>query len=148
MTYGRRALLVQLFRALVHVLRRRRRRRSHRRFLNREKWRRRRERTKAVVVAAKTKACADCGLFYGSKHMEFDHRPGERKRFAVGDGKWRSVKRTKAEIAKCDVVCCGCHEKREVSRGRQHGMGLGRHRCPNVDLRATLVPLPLPGQDA
>lgn len=73
--------------------------------------------------------------------MEFDHRHSEQKRFCVGDGKYKSKGQLVAEIAKCDVVCCECHEKREVSRGRQHGAG--RHPCPNVAKRGKLAPRPV-----
>lgn len=105
-----------------------------------------RERSKArlakIIYDARTSACMDCGLFYGTEHMEFDHREGEKKLFCVGEGKKGTKKALLREIAKTDVVCCGCHEKRERSRGRSHGDG--RNPCPNVAKRGLLQAVSLP----
>jgi hypothetical protein len=50
--------------------------------------------------------------------MDFDHREGEVKvgnvAHAVARG-W-SLERTKAEIAKCDLVCAVCHRLRTHAR--------------------------------
>jgi hypothetical protein len=51
--------------------------------------------------------------------MDFDHREGEEKLFAVsaGGNKVRlSQSQLLAEIAKCDVVCANCHRERTHRR--------------------------------
>lgn len=94
-----------------------------------------------VIRKARTKPCTDCGLFYGTQHMEFDHLDSSQKRFCIGDGKHKSMGQLLAEIAKTQVVCCSCHEKREIARGRTHGDG--PRPCPNVAVRGILKPVPV-----
>ena len=50
--------------------------------------------------------------------MEFDHRPGTKKKFGVCQITWhgRSLKSVQEEIDKCDVVCVMCHRLRTESR--------------------------------
>ena len=59
--------------------------------------------------------CADCGTKEGQ--LDLDHRSGETKLFSVGliDRSWRALL---AEIAKCDVRCRPCHQRRHgLERG-------------------------------
>lgn len=147
--------LVLLLRVLNKVLRRKGKRkgggtRSKRKKAMRarklpERKRAMRERSKArlakIIYDARTKACMDCGLFYGTECMEFDHRLGEKKLFCIGEGKKGTKKALLAEIAKTDVLCCECHGKRERSRGRSHGDG--RNPCPNVAKRGLVQARPL-----
>lgn len=73
---------------------------------------------RAVRDRAKARPCADCGVQYARQYMHFDHRPGEVKAFdisafaRIGAG----TRRLLDEIAKCDVVCASCHERRTSSR--------------------------------
>jgi hypothetical protein len=92
---------------------------------------RRRARLRCLIDAARSRPCTDCGAFEGTERMEFDHVP-ERgpKRCAVCEATTKLT--LLAEIAKCDVVCCSCHEKRERARGRTHGGG--DNPCPNEGL--------------
>ena len=94
-----------------------------------------------VIVEAKRRPCADCGVRFASEAMEFDHVPGRGgKLFALSRSSaselincWtrrgrigslaqvrvkRSVRAVLAEIAKCDVVCANCHRVR--TRKRRH----------------------------
>lgn len=64
--------------------------------------------------------CMDCHLSYPHYAMDFDHRPEETKlcdpnRLASG----LSWKKTKEEVAKCDVVCSNCHRFRTAMRKRK-----------------------------
>lgn len=96
-------------------------------------------RIRAYVRAAKIKPCTDCGNYYPN-HMEWDHLsygPKSRDGF-VKLGSWRQVEE---ELARVQVVCCSCHEAREVSRGGTHG--LGKKPCPNLRFRGE-PPQPLP----
>lgn len=87
--------------------------------------RRWRQHRKARVVATKQKIaaikagkpCMDCGGVFHPACMEFDHRPGEKKKgivSALGNRAWSVIA---AEIAKCDLVCANCHRLRTVTRG-------------------------------
>lgn len=82
----------------------------------------------AYVLLALAKPCTDCGHYYGADQMEFDHLPQYVKLFSPREVCNRSLTAIKTEIAKCEIVCCECHQKREVARGRTHHNGT---RCPN-----------------
>lgn len=72
---------------------------------------------RAVVEEAKQGSCLDCHETHPPWAMDFDHRPGTKKKFNVSDALRASVtvERLKAEIAKCDLICALCH------RYRTHG---------------------------
>jgi hypothetical protein len=63
------------------------------------------------------KGCADCGYNKHPAAMEFDHMPGTKKLFNIGEeiGN-RSVESLWKEIAKCEVVCANCHAIRTATR--------------------------------
>lgn len=89
---------------------------------NKEAWRRKRQRyetkMRSLILAAKEQPCADCNGRWPAVVMEFDHRPGTRKKFNLGDQRARKhgLKAVKAEIAKCDVLCPTCHRIRTLQR--------------------------------
>ena len=58
--------------------------------------------------------CMDCGFYYPAPLMEYDHRPGVKKRATVARlVQWQySWKIIKAEVDKCDLVCANCHRYR------------------------------------
>lgn len=58
----------------------------------------------------------DCGGWFGSYQMEFDHRPGTGKRFNLSQAGKRGWRAVSAELAKCDAVCRNCHAEREHKR--------------------------------
>ena len=77
------------------------------------------ERNRSMVREAKSVLCAECGCSSPHYVMDFDHRPGEKKCFALANamGQTRiSAERLRAEIAKCDVVCANCHRIRTYER--------------------------------
>lgn len=59
--------------------------------------------------------CADCGTRDGV--LDFDHRDGETKRWAVSKALGCSWDALWDEIAKCDVRCRPCHARRHVLAG-------------------------------
>ena len=63
------------------------------------------------------KGCADCGYKENAHALEFDHVPGTKKRFNLGEkiGSY-SRKVLWDEIAKCEVVCANCHAIRTFNR--------------------------------
>ena len=65
------------------------------------------------IRASKERPCTDCGYQFHHSAMQFDHRPGTIKLFAIGTkGKTHRIETIQAEIAKCDVVCANCHATR------------------------------------
>jgi hypothetical protein len=51
--------------------------------------------------------------------MDFDHRDPRTKAFDLGSAsRTGSLKRTKEEAAKCDVVCALCHRYRTYGKRR------------------------------
>lgn len=83
-----------------------------------ERYKTRRLKARAIIDAAKSMPCADCGLTFDPICMDLDHRPGETKVASVakmpGDF---TIEKILEEIAKCDVVCACCHRLRTKQRG-------------------------------
>jgi hypothetical protein len=73
-------------------------------------------RRRELVVAAKLKPCADCGVQYPYYVMDFDHRDASSKLFALNSVHWQTIKSILKEIEKCDVVCSNCHRERTYRR--------------------------------
>lgn len=73
--------------------------------------------TKAIHDYQLEQGCADCGFNAHPAALEFDHLPGTKKLFNIGEeiGN-RSVESLWKEIAKCDVVCANCHNIRTFNR--------------------------------
>lgn len=84
-----------------------------------------------IAAAKQNKPCTDCGLFVPG-HMSFDHLPGHRKQFDLGNSKHRTPSQIKRELAKCELVCCLCHDRRERARGSRsgHTCRAGKDSCP------------------
>lgn len=69
------------------------------------------------IDSQKDKPYADCGSSFPACCMDFDHRPGEIKKFDIGSGGNRNLTLVKAEMKKCDLVCANCHRIRTKNRG-------------------------------
>jgi hypothetical protein len=89
---------------------------ERRREINLEAAQRVRARNRALIVAAKSVPCVDCGGVFHTECMDFDHRDGESKKRGVGLMTDVSEAMLLAEMAKCDVVCANCHRFRTYSR--------------------------------
>lgn len=75
-----------------------------------------RQQTRELIRLAKSHPCLDCGVFYPSYVMDFDHVRG-KKVANISSGRFMTApKRLLAEINKCDVVCANCHREREHKR--------------------------------
>lgn len=84
----------------------------------RDRYARLYEATRALIEAAKSVPCKDCGHTFDQVCMDFDHRPGEVKKYGIATMKGRvSLEVVRREIAKCDVVCANCHRLRTKERG-------------------------------
>ncbi len=67
----------------------------------------------------KSRPCADCGIQYPFYVMDFDHREGVTKEFALNSVTRLTREAILREIAKCDVVCSNCHRERTHQRRLQ-----------------------------
>lgn len=91
----------------------------------------------ARIAALKTEPCADCGDRFDPVCMDFDHRPGEVKRFGIAKFGTHSMVDVVLEIAKCDLVCSNCHRLR-THRQRDHRAVAGQRARTIVTRQATL----------
>jgi hypothetical protein len=73
------------------------------------------ERGTALINAAKSVPCTDCGVQYASHIMQFDHILNN-KNFTISNRKNLSLTRIQEEIDKCEVVCANCHADRTWKR--------------------------------
>jgi ribosomal protein L25 (general stress protein Ctc) len=80
----------------------------------------RRQRNKNIIRAAKNIPCEDCGEQKCPNEMTFDHREPSKKLFNLSESRNVTLKQVEEELAKCDVVCRSCHDKREISRRRMN----------------------------
>ena len=69
-----------------------------------------------LVLEAKSRPCADCGTQYPYYVMDFEHRDGRLKEFALNAVHRVTKRAILREIAKCDVVCANCHRERTHRR--------------------------------
>ena len=83
---------------------------------------------RAFLNQIKNVPCADCHVVYDPCCMDFDHRPGAVKAFAIGTTIKARMESLLAEIAKCDIVCANCHRIR-THRLRDHGATTGRRKA-------------------
>jgi hypothetical protein len=69
-----------------------------------------------IVLEAKSRPCADCGVQYPYYVMDFDHRDGGSKEFALNSIQRVTKRAVLREMTKCDVVCSNCHRERTHRR--------------------------------
>ena len=60
--------------------------------------------------------CADCGQYFPSYVMDFDHLKDKGFGIARYRSKCVSEKTLKSEMAKCEIVCSNCHRVRTHKR--------------------------------
>ena len=68
------------------------------------------------VRQMKSRPCADCGGLYPYYVMDFDHREGETKKYALNSTDRMTMRAILREVEKCDVVCSNCHRVRTYER--------------------------------
>lgn len=78
-----------------------------------------RRRERDWVNEQKNKPCDNCNILWPPFVMDFDHRPGEIKLFAISQSHRKVKDRAKvqAEIDKCDLLCSNCHRIRHFEDG-------------------------------
>lgn len=73
---------------------------------------------KYVRETKEGKPCADCGGFFPSECLDYDHLPEFEKSFTLAKPGSRGKKLIDSEIKKCELVCANCHRIR--TRVRVH----------------------------
>jgi hypothetical protein len=56
--------------------------------------------------------CTDCGEYFPSVCMDFDHVAGKERNLAEGVRNGWSEERLLTEIGRCELVCSNCHRIR------------------------------------
>lgn len=63
------------------------------------------------------RGCTDCGFNRTANALEFDHLPQHERLFSVNRSAFQRPRwAVEAEMAKCEVVCSGCHRRRTMNR--------------------------------
>lgn len=70
-------------------------------------------RNRAYIKSVKESSpCQDCGNFYPSYVMDFDHLEDKLDNVSTLANSTISLERLQTEVAKCDLVCANCHRIR------------------------------------
>ncbi len=77
---------------------------------------------RALILAAKSQPCADCGATCDPLGMQFDNTLGPHALRRI-DSQWlyASMRKLKAELSRSDVVCGSCYRVRLAYRVRRSG---------------------------
>ncbi len=80
---------------------------------------RKRKEVREFIRSERNGPCTDCHELKPG-HMSFDHLPQFEKSFCPGDANKRSLSMqiVRDELAKTELTCCVCHDRREKERGR------------------------------
>jgi len=70
---------------------------------------------KLYVDSLKAEPCTDCGQYFASDAMDFDHVRGV-KVANISDLIQGPRALLDAELLKCELVCASCHRQRELHR--------------------------------
>jgi len=91
----------------------------------------------SLLAAVKALGCADCA---GRRRLTFDHLPEFVKLFSPSKPPpSATLAVVEAEIAKCEVVCRGCHDARERARGRMGSPPLRPPRPRRISIHGLLL---------
>ena len=75
----------------------------------------RKERQEYVRTVKNETPCADCQVSYPYWVMDFDHLHDKEHKISLMVSGY-SMKKLKAEIDKCEIVCANCHRDRTHAR--------------------------------
>lgn len=83
---------------------------------------------RADAIAQLGGCCAQCGSI---DRMEFDHVDPATKAFTIGTSWSTSRAKLDAELAKCQLLCFGCHRRKSGDElSVEHGEGkTGKRNC-------------------
>lgn len=68
---------------------------------------------KREAVAYKGGKCIFCGYKKCLAALDFHHRDKSQKKFSISQVRVATLEKIKAELDKCDLVCCRCHREKE-----------------------------------
>jgi hypothetical protein len=104
-----------------------------------ERVRVRQRETVQLLRELRSGPCADCGGAFAPHQTDFDHRPGQDKRFRVTEGgaMLRATADILDEVARCDIVCANCHRVRTQCRHAARAPGALSTSPATVRKRAT-----------
>lgn len=74
----------------------------------------RRRRVKALLIEEAGGGCSLCAYNRCAAALQFHHLDPELKRFSIGHGTTMSLAATRAEAAKCVLLCANCHAEVEA----------------------------------
>lgn len=104
----------------------------------RERHQRYRRGNRDLILEAKDKPCADCGIKYPFYVMHLDHLDRDSKAFSPAKLRGRGRSTVIAELAKCEAVCANCHAERSWQQIQALGGSWcgcpGLHVCGKVSL--------------
>lgn len=60
--------------------------------------------------------CSDCGKYYPSYVMDFDHVRGIKNNNISKLSNMASRNKLKDELLKCEIVCANCHRERTYGK--------------------------------
>lgn len=72
--------------------------------------------TKRKCVEYKGGSCIKCGYDKCMEALDFHHRDESEKIFSISQVKSFSFDNIKAELDKCDLLCCRCHREIEAEK--------------------------------
>jgi hypothetical protein len=90
----------------------------------------RKQEARNLILEAKGDRCTRCQRRFAPEQLHMHHRNPAEKLFAIST--WtqrptRSLRTLKAELAKCDPVCLGCHGDEHRDDYRQRARTAPRH---------------------
>ena len=71
---------------------------------------------KRLKSELKNGPCTDCNQSFPAYCMDFDHLPGQEKKFKLSESSFVNLDKIKEEIRKCELVCAICHRRRTYLR--------------------------------
>lgn len=84
----------------------------------------RQQRIRDYIRSVKDAPCVDCNEKYPYYVMDFDHINGVKSfNLSIAANKFKSLKKIKDEIEKCEIVCSNCHRIRTFTRLGIGGIG-------------------------
>jgi hypothetical protein len=84
-----------------------------------DKKTRKKARLRALVRAAKSRPCSDCGVEYPYYVMDFDHVTGDKVMIISDLVQRGATTKLLRELEKCEVVCANCHRVRTWQRRKE-----------------------------
>lgn len=80
---------------------------------------RQRQEARDFIRSCKDVPCERCGIKWHPAAMDFHHKDSTQKESEISTSvrKGWSIKRIRAEIAKCEIICSNCHRTEHALNG-------------------------------